>query len=136
MYEEWKEVTGNLTPGVQRVFREAISAAQEGKTHLIYNADYDHGFPCLVNTVGSMLSVGGGEGIPSAHFNDVVAVYDRINYELQRIGVNKEPGLVSPLAADILLKHYADLKPEDNVESIEQVYLRTKYVEPTDAEMA
>jgi hypothetical protein len=107
----WAGATGELKYGVQRVFHDVFVLAAEGKTHLIYGADYYQGMPCLVNTVGGMLTTGGGEGIPSAHFGQVVGLFDDINREFERLGINTEPNRVSEVAAETLLRNFAELKP-------------------------
>src|SRR5699024_6923033 len=103
-------------------------------------ADYSNGSPCLVNAVGSMLTTGGGQGVPSTHFGPVVSLFDRINRELQYKGINKN-GTVSPLAAEILLQHFGELKPvpeKDVVDATAEVIAGQLgvYREKSDEELA
>lgn len=109
---QWNTATANLAWGVQRAFRSVFEAVRDDGTSLMYGADYSGGFPCLINTVGVMLTTGGGHGVPSAHFGEVVSLFDRINRELEFRGVNIDPNKVSPIAAEIFLTHFAPLKPE------------------------
>lgn len=136
LLNDWTNATGNLKPGVQRVFHDTFEGARDHNTHLVYGADYNDGYPCLVNTVGTMLSTGGGRGIPATYFGEIVSLFDRINRELEHSGVNDNPGFVSPLAAEIFLKHFAPLKemPTPSEETLKQVDM--PYYEPTDLEMA
>jgi hypothetical protein len=109
-YYDWKMATADLKWGVQKAFKAVLVAAQDGKTTLVYGSDYGPGGACLVNSVGVMLTTGGGRGVPMANFGTVVSLFDRINRELETAGVNDKPGIVSPLAADILLTHFAPEK--------------------------
>lgn len=138
LYVKWTQATAALPWGVQRVFHDVFDLAQQGKTTLIYGSDYRDGKPCLVNTVGSMLKVGGGHGIPTQHFGEVVSLFDQINRVLQNVDVNTTPGYVSPLAADILLHHFAPLKekPADTNTPKATSGAHERYIEPTDEEIA
>jgi hypothetical protein len=134
---QWTAATADLKFGVQRVFHDTFVLAAEGKTTLIHGADYRDGNPCLVNTVGTMLTTGGGSGIPSAHFGEVVSLFDRINSEFDNNGVNTDHGHVSSLAAEIFVRHFAPLKeaPEPKTTLAEDV-AKQQYHEPTDEDMA
>lgn len=112
LYYEWNQATAELPWGVQRAFHSVFEAARDNGTTLVYASDYSGGFPCLVNSVGTMLTAGGGHGIPSSNFGRVVSAFDKINRLLAEAGVNTEPGRVSPLAADIFLTHFAPLKDQ------------------------
>ncbi len=140
LYTRWHRATGELKWGVQMVFKDVLQAAQEEKTTLVYGADYRDGGACLVNTVGVMLTTGGGNGVPMAHFGEVVSLFDRINSVLREKGVNTKPNIVSPLAADILLMHFAP-EPERPADAtatpVDAITVQTgTYREPTDEEMA
>lgn len=118
-FSAWTEATANLSWGAQRAMHNSLELAAEGKIDLVYGSDYVDGKPCLVNSVGQMLEVGGGQGIPSANFNAVVSQFDQINREFARLNVN-EPGTqhVSPLAAEILLKNFGPLKNLGSINTI------------------
>lgn len=134
---QWKVATGKLSWGVQKVFHDVFVLASEGKTTLAYGADYNSdGAPCLVNTVGVMLKATGGKGdygLPAQHFGEIVSLFDQINDELFNRQVNTQYKVVSPMAAEVFLYHFADLKekPEPGSEIPEGTY-----VEPTDEAMA
>lgn len=148
LYPQWKDAISALPWGVAKAFKNVFELAAEGKTHLVYGSDYRDNSPCLVNTVGVMLQAtggSGGHGLPSKHFGDVVHLFDSINRELANADVNVSDGLVSPLAADIFLRHFPDidaLKDEAarNYEESRQEAIKrgeeVQYVEPTDEEMA
>lgn len=108
----WAKATGELSWGAQNVIHTALELAAEGKSNIVYGADYDGSGACLVNTVGQMLAVGGGSGIPSKHFGDMVSEFDRLNREFANRGINTETRRMSPMAAEILLHHFGELKPE------------------------
>jgi len=110
LLSDWTDATGNLQWGVQRAFYAVFEAVRDQDTKLVYGADYLKGFPCLVNSVGTMLSTGGGHGVPSSNYGTVVMLFDRINRILRDQEVNVEHGLVSPLAADVFIQHFAPLK--------------------------
>lgn len=132
---QWEKATHELPYGVQRVFKNVLDLVQEGKkTDLVYGADYSNQGACLVNASANMLVSGGGHGIPMAAFEDVVSLFDRINKFLEGQGVNNQPGLVSPLAAEILLNWYAPIKDAPPVEQPQSV-INLPYTEPTDKEM-
>lgn len=137
---QWGKATHDLPYGVQRVFKDVLDLVQEGKKQdLVYGADYSNSGACLVNASANMLVAGGGHGIPMAAFGDVVSLFDRINKYLEIQGVNNEPGLVSPLAAEILLNWYAPLKevPEvvENFKTEGDNLIPLPYIEATDEEM-
>jgi hypothetical protein len=147
-YRQWTEATAALDWGVQRVFHDTFKLVADGKTHLVWGADYRDGKPCLVNAVATMLSSTsgkGGTGLPSAHFGQVVSLFDAINRDLQRQGVNDDSGYVSPFAAEILLQHFAPLKPVPEGENLTQAVNEAGanaelaegiYVEPSDEDFA
>lgn len=137
----WNKATGNLSWGVQEVFRDAFQLVSDEKVTLVYGADYSNGSPCLVNSVASMLTTGGGYGVPTASFGRVVTLFDRINRELEREGVNPGDGKVSPLAADIFLRYFAPAQPKPEVipqqtDKVTHNETYTAYVEPKDDAMA
>lgn len=138
LLNQWTAATGDLKYGVQRVFHDVFSLAAEGKTHLIYGADYYNGMPCLVNTVGGMLSTGGGEGIPSEYFGEVVRLFDEINREFERTGINTESHRVSETAAETLLRNFAPLKdvPPAPMHFNPDATVNEQYIEPSDDAMA
>lgn len=139
LYGQWEEATARLPWGTQRAFRSVFEAVRDNGTTLIYGRDYLNNFPCLVNTVGVMLTTSGGVGVPSRNFADVVSLFDRINRVLEQSNVNDKPGYVSELAADIFLHHFAPLKdepePSENEEALQHV-TQTDYVEPSDEDLA
>jgi hypothetical protein len=135
LLSNWGTATGNLSWGVQRVFLETLHAVKDGDIHLVHGSDYRDGKPCLVNAVASMLTTGGGAGIPSAHFGPVVSLFDQINDALLREGVNTD-GYVSPLAAEILIRNFGPLKPEPAPETLAAISHGANYVEPSDEELA
>jgi hypothetical protein len=86
-----------------------------------------------------MLTTGGGQGIPSAHFRTVVSLFDQVNSHLENKKVNKGDGYVSPLAAEILLHHFAPVGDEevavdDDITAIAKAV--DVYVEPSDEALA
>jgi hypothetical protein len=148
LYRQWTEATAELDWGVQRVFRDTFALVADGKAHLVWGSDYREGKPCLVNAVANMLSSTegkGGYGLPTIHFRRVVGLFDRLNAELQRQGVNDASGYVSELAADILLQHFAPPKPIPQDEQLAfdvneamkgEAFAKAIYVEPSDEDIA
>lgn len=137
LLNSWEKATADAKYGVQRVFHDVFTLAAESKTTLIYGADYRDGKPCLVNTVGTMLTTGGGLGIPSNHFGEIVSLFDQINRELENQSVNTNPGYVSPLAAEIFLRHFAPLKDAPTTTNeVPVAPSNLPYIEPSDEEMA
>lgn len=130
-FDAWNKATGDLLPGQQAVFLDVLNLVSEGKAHLVWGADYRDGKPCLVNAVGQMLSTSGGHGIPMQQFGDVVSEFDRLNARMHEQGIN-ENGYVSPLAADILIRNFGEIKPMVVTEETEVVEPVKPYVEPTD----
>lgn len=111
-FDKWYEATTALPWGTQRAFQEVLKAAADGSTTtLVYNADYRNEGACLVNQAGAILSSGGGKGIPTAQYGAVVSAFDQINRHLETSGVNDRKGYVSPLAAEILLQYFGEVKP-------------------------
>lgn len=143
---EWNKATGDLPYGVQKVFKDVLTlVAEDKKKDLVYGMDYGDGGACLVNSASNMLTAhaneneGGGHGIPTAHFGEVVRLFDRINSLLKQEGVNTT-SKVSPLAADILLRWFGPEKQPPAVEDIEEAKAKAfadniPYTEPSDEEM-
>ncbi len=133
-FTAWTKATGDLLPGQQAVFMDVLNLVSEGKAHLVYGADYRNGKPCLVNAVGQMLSTGGGQDIPSREFGPLVSEFDSLNSQLLAAGINTD-GYVSPLAADILLRTFGDLKEMDLTPPEVKEEPAKPYVEPSDEEL-
>lgn len=131
---QWNKVTGDLKWGAQHVLHETLTAVAENGVHLVHGADYRDGKPCLINAAGSMLTSGGGHGVPSREFGPVVSLFDKINAALNDRGVNDDTGYVSPLAAEVLLRHFAPLK--GNPGTPEATVPEPAYIEPSDEEIA
>lgn len=134
-FTNWTKATGDLLPGQQAVFLDVLNLVSEGKAHLVYGADYRDGKPCLVNAVGAMLTTSGGQGVPTQYFPAVVCEFDRLNGEFYGAGINTD-GFVSPLAADILIRNFGEVK-EMIVETPDPVSVEATpvYVEPSDTEL-
>jgi hypothetical protein len=111
-FSAWTAATGNLEWGAQNVIHTALELAAEGKSSIVYGADYSDGGACLVNTVGQMLAVGGGSGIPSTHFGAMVREFDRLNHEFESRRINTDHKRMSPIVAEILLANFGALKDE------------------------
>lgn len=133
---QWNKATGDLQWGVQRVFKDVLDLAAEGKTHLVHGADYYHNMPCLVNTVGGMLTSGGGAGVPMANFETVVSLFDKINREFENMNINTEVHMVSETAAETLSRYFAPVKDKPPVPLEMDGPPNERYVEPTDEAMA
>ncbi len=129
-FAPWTKATGDLKPGPQAVFLDVLNLVKDGQMHLVHGADYRDGKPCLVNAVGQMLTTGGGRGIPSEHFNQVVSAFDTLNAAFLKAGVNKD-GYVSELAADLLIRNFGEVKPM----VVSDAPTDGHYVEPSDAAM-
>lgn len=139
-YIEWNRVTADLPWGVQTVLKDTLELVESGDVQLVWGADYSGNHACLINSVAQMLTTGGGYGIPMAHFGPLVSLFDRINRDLKVQGVNKN-NYVSPLAAEVLLRYFAPIKPQpedakaDTVEAME--HLATEFeLSDEDAEYA
>lgn len=134
--KDWNTATANLPWGVQRVFLSTLESVKDEQIHLVWGKDYRDGKPCLVNAVASMLTTGGGHGIPMDKFRDVVTAFDSLNSQLRKQGVNTD-GYVSSLAAEILIRNFGELKPEPEVDTSTVGELSNgAYIESTDEEMA
>src|SRR6478735_9796767 len=112
LLKQWNLATSEARWGVQKVFHNVLTLAAEEKTTLIYGADYRNGSPCLVNSVGALLTVGGGQGIPMQHFGEIVSLYDEINQYFENIKINTDPGTMSPIVAEVLVKNFAPFDEE------------------------
>lgn len=138
-FSAWTKATGDLLPGQQRVFLDVLNLVSEGKAHLVHGADYRNGKPCLVNAVGQMLSTGGGAGIPSREFSEVVCQFDILNGRMLEEGINVD-GYVAPLAADFLIRNFGELKPmtltKPDEGQVAPKYDDPPYIEPDDATLA
>lgn len=141
MLVKWNEATGNLSWGVQRVFRDALELVAKEQVTLVWGADYSANSPCLVNSVAAMLTTGGGHGVPSQNFGDVVRQFDAINRELYTRGVNPEYGKVSPVAAETLLHYFAPLQEQPMESKVNEAMAPEAFAnavsrEPSDEDVA
>lgn len=127
----WTVAIADCPVGVQHVFHDVFTlVAEEKKQNLVYGVDYtsDGNGACLVNAAGNLLVVGGGPGVPAKNFTLVVSLFDEINALLRTMNVNTDHR-VSPLAAEIFLKHFPELP------SLEETPVEKPYREPSDKEM-
>lgn len=137
----WNLATAKLPYGVQHTFHDVLTlVSEEKKQNLVWGQDYsaDYAKDCLVNASAPMLQSGGGKGIPSRNFGEVVGLYDQINRELKDRDVNTSD-LVSPMAAEILLHHFAPLKEIPDVmpdTPTEAFASNVPYIEPSDDELS
>lgn len=139
LHVQWTQATAGLNPGEQRVFKDVLTlVSEEKKNNLVWGSDYGNSgkSACLVNAAGSMLSKGDGQGVPMQQFGAVVALYDQINRAYLSHDINKDHH-VSPLAAEILLHHFAPLKPMPMETIAKESHFKgdDTYVEPTDEAM-
>jgi hypothetical protein len=110
---KWEIATSKLPWGVHRVFKEAFNLVANEQIKMVWGADVRDGSPCLVNSVHSMLS--DKTLSPSSAFPEVVSLFDQINRELRADGINSD-SLVSPMAAEILLRWFAPEPPKPTVD--------------------
>ena len=143
--QQWKQVTGDLPWGVQQVLKSTLELVQEEQVHLVYGQDYREGKPCLINAAATMLAANagvGGSGIPSQYFGDLVRNFDAINRELESSKINDGSGYVSPLAAEVLLRNFGELKEKPVSNAVDEAMASAAfaadipYREPSDADMA
>lgn len=139
----WTHATGSAPWGVQHVLRDTLQAVADEQVTLAYNADYRDGSPCLINAAATMLSSisgEGGQGKPSAHFGSIVSAFDRVNSMLEGRGVNTTPGFVSPLAAEILVANFGELKEKPIQAAVSEAmateaFSNKVFVEPSDEDI-
>jgi hypothetical protein len=139
--ESWTKATGNLPWGVQGLCHDALTLAAADKVTLVHGANYYDGRPCLFNAIRQMTQQ--LEQSPASFAGDVVRAFDEVNSDLKRANVNTDSNKVSPLAAEVLLHHFAPLKGAPTAEEIDRINLEresfmrncTPYIEPTDEEV-
>lgn len=142
LLKSWKQATGDLPWGVQSAMHDAISLVAEEKVSLTFNANYaSDGTPCLVNSIAQMLTHKSDGISPTGSFPVVVSLWDQIHTELRNKGVNNDGTKVSPLAAEILLKNFGDLKEKPVSDAVSEAMAMEAfgsgaYREPSDEEMA
>lgn len=138
-FNPWTEATANLPWGVQRVFLETLKSVADEQVTLAWGQDYDNGNPCLVNAAAAMLQSGGGKGVPSRHFGTMVNYFDLINRQMYDRGINPYH-IVSPLAAEFLIKHFGELNEQPVAEAVDEAtkgeaFANNIYIEPSDADL-
>ena len=143
---DWNAATANLPWGVQDVFRSTLESVKDEQINLVYGADYANGSPCLINATAVMLGKingEGGSGKPSAFFGPVVSAFDNANRDIasKLLPSQHTPGLVSPIAAEILLGAFGAMKDKPIASSINEAmaneaFATGTYVEPSDDDMA
>lgn len=135
-FAEWTKATGALPAGVQRAFSDVLKLASEGKITLNYDADNYGGGACLVNASRQMLANTQDASVsPSAAYYDVVIAFDTANSRLADAGVNTERRMVSPLAAETLLRNFGPLKPMVIEVDSNPVPAPKPFVEPSDDDL-
>lgn len=137
---KWNQATSELPWGVQRVLYDTLNLVAEGKVTLVHGTDYSNGSPCLINAVGQMLTSGGGRGIPTQYFGNLVSLFDRINREFMSVPGHNTDSKVSPAVAEVLVHWFAPLKDEpipgtEDEAAAMEVFASQSYIEPSDADM-
>jgi hypothetical protein len=139
--KSWTEATANLPWGVQGLCHDALTLAAADKVTLVHGANYYDGRPCLFNAIRQMTQQLNQS--PASFASDVVSAFDNVNAHLKRAKVNVDSNKVSPLAAEVLLHHFAPLKGAPTADEVERMNLEresfmrncTPYIEPTDEEV-
>ena len=111
----WKRETSNIPPGVQHLIYDALQLVSSGDIKLAWGADVYKGTPCLLNAVSNMTTqmVEPGKKLPSHYTPEVVSLFDRINKTYSHVlypHENRTHGYVDPIAADMLIRHFGELK--------------------------
>lgn len=138
---QWKNATAKIKWGEQQAFIDVLTLAENGKskTPLVWGADYRDKGACLVNKAASMLLQGGGHGVPSATFGEVVRWFDETNRMFLKKGINTDHN-VSPMAAEILLRWFGPLKekpaPKADLPTDADGEIDATFFEPSDEEMS
>jgi hypothetical protein len=138
---EWREATAALPWGVQGLCHDALTLAANEKITLVHGADYKDGRPCLFNAIRQMTTQLSES--PSSYAGEVVRAFDSINHHLWKQNVNTKMNVVSPLAAEILLRNFGSLKAAPTADDIKRMEIEresfmrncTPYIEPTDEEV-
>jgi len=131
LLQKWTYTTGNLDWGKQRTLHDTLTMVSEGKVKVVFGQDDFSGSPCLINAVGCMVK--SENQSPSENEPALVGLFDRICAEIfVPAGIIEQHPFLSGLAADILLKNFAPLKPVPEASSIP---ITAKYKEPKDREM-
>jgi len=115
--EKWTKATSEIPWGVQRALKETLQAVADEQVTLAWGTDYNNANPCLINAAATMLKAIGGEGghgKPGMFYSGIVLAFDEVNQELFNRGVNTHH-IVSPLAAEVLVANFAELRPEPEI---------------------
>lgn len=135
--KRWHDATTGLEWGTHSVFKEALQQVADENIKMVFQADDYNGSPCLVNAVRPML-IADGKTHPMSAFPGVVGAFDEINNVLRQEGINASDNkYVSPLAAEILLRHMG--KPGDKPDPNDDVplpELAIPYREASDEDLA
>jgi hypothetical protein len=142
--DRWTHAVSELNWGVQAVIFDALTLVASEDIKMVYSSDSWDGTPCLFNAVSAMTeqTKHNPHRAPSSFAPEVVRAFDQVNGELDVLGVNTSSRYVSPLAAEVLLRHFGPLKsaPTDKpipaTVSTSVVVETAPYVEPTDTELA
>jgi hypothetical protein len=119
-FKRWTAATAELPWGVQHVMYQTLEAVKDEQIKLAYSMNYNGPTPCLVNAVANMTQAGGGHGVPYANFEELVRAFDNVNRALEASGINNGDGLVSPLAAEVLLRAFATLKTKPIAKAVDE----------------
>jgi len=121
--ESWNTVTGLLPWGVQRVLKDALQLVADEKITMCHGVDSYAGSPCLVNAINPLISNHAVN--PAKAYPMLVSVFDLFNTEFNKQVPTNDPWLVSPIAAETLVRNFGSLQPKPEV---------TEYTEQTIAE--
>lgn len=140
-FNEWERVTGALDWGVQRTLYDTLCLVADEKVKMVHGRDSIQAkgstYPCLINAVAAMIAEDVTQVSPAGRFPGLVHEFDSLNGKFVEARINKGDGFLSPLAAEILVRHFAPLKekPADAPEP-PPVTAERCYIEPTDEQMA
>jgi hypothetical protein len=132
----WKKATSDTPPGVQHLIYDALQLVSSGDIKLAWGADVYKGTPCLLNAVSNMTTqmVEPGKKLPANYTPNVVRLFDLINKTYSYVlnpSENKSQGYVDPIAADMLIRHFGELKEIEVTSTVADF----KECEPTSNEL-
>lgn len=123
----WTSATASLDWAKQRTLFDTLNLVKSGDIKVVYGHDEFKGSPCLINAIGCMAK--SENESPYSNEPELVSAFDRICVYFHGVGVIEEQYVLNELAADILLRNFAPLKPVAAPQDM-------PYVEPRDADVA
>lgn len=106
----WTNTTEMLPSVKQRTIQDTLLLVQQGDIKIVYGIDQLDGRPCLINAIGAMVK--DVNESPISNEQGLVTAFDAACRYLFNMGMGDEPNIVTPLMAEVLVRHFGKLQDQ------------------------